>query len=170
MRKPIDDRYIPYEPDYELWIAFLAGDEEALGNVFVRYYNRLYLYGMNLTESRNEVQDAIQELFLNLWRQRVKINRAHSVEYYLLNSLRRIIFRQKKRNSSIDRLNREYAEENMSFLASIEDKIIQKEEEREQHNRTSERNIISEASARIDKPGNSIYPGSVSTKSEKLSV
>lgn len=131
MRKQRNDRYLSYNLDSDLWTAFLSGDDEALGNIFVRYYNRLFLYGMNLTESRSEVQDAIQELFLNLWKHRANINRAHSVEYYLLNSLRRHIFRQKNKNSSIDRLNREYVEESLSFFSSIEDKTIQEEEERE---------------------------------------
>lgn len=131
MRIPGNHEYQSMNPDSILWMAFLSGDEEALGNIFVRYYNRLYLYGMNLTESRSEVQDAIQELFLNLWKNRSSINRAHSVEYYLLNSLRRIIFKQKIKNTSIRRLNREYVEQQHSFFASIEDKTIQKEEEKE---------------------------------------
>src|SRR5690625_5523231 len=84
MHKTSDNRETLNHPEIELWSAFLDGDEEALGNIFVRYYNRLFLYGMNLTESRSEVQDAIQELFLKLWRNRGSLKRAESVEYYLL--------------------------------------------------------------------------------------
>src|SRR5690625_5369291 len=120
MHKTSDNRETLNHPEIELWSAFLDGDEEALGNIFVRYYNRLFLYGMNLTESRSEVQDAIQELFLKLWRNRGSLKRAESVEYYLLHALRRMIFRQKNKNASIARLNRKYmrSEEHTSELQS----------------------------------------------------
>lgn len=131
MQEPGNYRYLPHDSESGLWTSFLAGDEEALGNIFVRYYNRLFLYGMNLTESRSEVQDAIQELFLKLWKNRTTINSADSVEYYLINSLRRVIFKQKNKNSSINRLNRKYVEENVSFFATIEEQTIQREEKAE---------------------------------------
>ncbi len=131
MHKTSDNRETLNHPEIELWSAFLDGDEEALGNIFVRYYNRLFLYGMNLTESRSEVQDAIQELFLKLWRNRGSLKRAESVEYYLLHALRRMIFRQKNKNASIARLNRKYMEEHIPILVTIEEQTIQREKEKE---------------------------------------
>src|SRR5690625_5323845 len=119
MHKTSDNRETLNRPEIELWSAFLDGDEEALGNIFVRYYNRLFLYGMNLTESRNEVQDAIQELFLKLWRNRGSLKRAESVEYYLLHAIGRIIFRHKTKNASIARLNRTYTGEHIPTLFNI---------------------------------------------------
>src|SRR5690625_630055 len=131
MHKTSDNRETLNHPEIELWSAFLDGDEEALGNIFVRYYNRLFLYGMNLTESRSEVQDAIQELYLKLWRNRGSLKRAESVEYYLLHALRRIIFRQKNKNASIARLNRKYMEEHIPILATTDDPTIRSEKEKE---------------------------------------
>lgn len=133
MHKTGDNRDTPNHTEAELWSAFLGGDKDSLGNIFVRYYNRLFLYGMNLTESRSEVQDAIQELFLKLWRSRGSLKSAESVEYYLLHALRRIIFRQKNKNASISRLNREYMEEHIPILATIEEQTIQREKEKERH-------------------------------------
>src|SRR5690625_3109590 len=109
----------------------MYGGEVVLGNIFVRIYKWLFLYGMNLTESRSEVQDAIQELFLKLWRNRGSLKRAESVEYYLLHALRRMIFRQKNKNASIARLNRKYMEEHIPILVTIERKSIQREKEKE---------------------------------------
>ena len=106
--------------DDALWLAYLEGQQKALGRIFLRHYNRLYQYGIKLTGNESAVQDSIQELFLNLWEKRSKISKAHSVEFYLLYSLRRIVLRQKEQRISIHRRNGEYIEEAPDSLQSIE--------------------------------------------------
>lgn len=119
--------------DDELWLAYLEGQQKALGRIFLRHYSRLYRYGIKLTGSENAVQDSIQELFLKLWEKRAKINKAYSVEFYLLYSLRRILLRQKEQKISIHRRNGEYIEEASDSFQSIEDRIILKEEKNERY-------------------------------------
>lgn len=94
--------------DDELWKAYLEGQKKALGRLFLRYYNRLYKYGINLVRDGSAVEDSIQELFLKLWIKRKKINKADSIEFYLLYSLRRILLRQVEQSASFHRRNREY--------------------------------------------------------------
>lgn len=119
--------------DDELWSGYLKGQQESLGRIFLRHYSRLYKYGIVLVGNENAVQDSIQELFLKLWEKRKKINKAHSVEIYLLYSLRRILLRQKEQRISIQRRNGDYLEEFSDSLQSIEERIIFKEEQNERY-------------------------------------
>ncbi len=119
--------------DDELWSAYLEGQQESLGRIFLRHYSRLYKYGTILVGNESAVQDSIQELFLKLWEKRSKVNKAQSVEIYLLYSLRRILLRQKEQRISIQRRNGDYIEEFSDSLQSIEDRIILKEEKNERY-------------------------------------
>lgn len=121
------------QEDDELWLAYLEGRQESLGLIFLRYYTRLYKYGVVLVGNESAVQDSIQELFLKLWEKRSKINKAQSVEFYLLHSLRRILLRQKKQKISIHRRNGEYIKEASNSLQSVEERIIQNEEKNERY-------------------------------------
>lgn len=119
--------------DEELWMAYLEGQQKALGRIFLRHYSRLYRYGVKLVDNEGEVQDGIQELFLKLWKKRTRIDKAHSVEFYLLHSLRRILLRQKEQTNSFHRRNREYMEEGPLLFQSTEERIILKEQENERY-------------------------------------
>jgi RNA polymerase sigma factor (sigma-70 family) len=119
--------------DNELWLAYLGGHQKSLGMIFLRYYSRLYQYGIVLTGNASAVQDSIQELFLKLWEKRSRINKAKSVEFYLLYSLRRILLRQKEQKISIHRRNGEYIEGTPTSFPSIEDRIIEEEEKNERY-------------------------------------
>lgn len=116
----------------ELWEAFRQGETGALSELFRRYYSQLYRYGMKLLGEEEGVKDGIQQLFLKLWNKRGEISEAESVEFYLLKSLRRILFRQKERVGWRNRRNREYLR---SFPVepkmTIEDKIVSEEQDAE---------------------------------------
>ncbi len=110
--------------DEQLWKAFREGRHKPLSEIFLRYYDRLYYYGMKLISDHAEVKDGIQQLFLRLWNKRESIDDAQSVEFYLLLSLRRILFRRQKQRNAIHRRNREYVEDFSSPSLTIEDVII----------------------------------------------
>lgn len=120
--------------DEDLWKEFLNGRQEALGEVFLRYYTRLYHYGMKLMHSENMVKDGIQELFLKLWNNRETVDHAQCVEFYLLFSLRRILFEQKKRFEAIQKRDLNYMYINSDSLQTIEENIVAAELEGERYN------------------------------------
>jgi RNA polymerase sigma factor (sigma-70 family) len=74
--------------DRTLWTAYREGDRQALGKLAERYYRMLRQYGLKFMIDKSEVEDCIQELFLQLWQNRVRINDTDSVKHYLLKSLR----------------------------------------------------------------------------------
>lgn len=128
-----DHSFDQNQEDDELWLAYLKGQQKALGRIFLRYYSRLYRYGVNLAGDEAVVQDGIQELFLKLWKKRKEIEKAQSVEFYLLYSLRRILLRQMEQANSFHRRNREYMEDVPHSLQSVEDRIIFEEQKKERY-------------------------------------
>lgn len=119
--------------DEELWDAFRKGDDKALSELFVRYYTRLYRYGMKLLSDEEAVKDGIQHLFLKLWKKRNRIGKADSVTFYLLKSLRRILFRQKRQQRSRRQRDQEYMENFSPLCLTVEDKIVMAEQKVEQN-------------------------------------
>lgn len=81
--------------DQALWAAMRAGDESAFDVLYNRYFQVLFSYGKRLA-GEEMVSDAIQELFITIWRQRHALSQAVSVKFYLFRSLRREIVRMRK--------------------------------------------------------------------------
>lgn len=77
-----------------------SGDRKALANIYTEYFNKLYNYGSRITVDLRMVEDCIQDLFIELWNKREKLNEVSNVKYYLFKSLRRkIILRLSKAKS-----------------------------------------------------------------------
>jgi RNA polymerase sigma-70 factor (ECF subfamily) len=70
------------------WFLFIKGDNDALEIIFSDHYEHLYNYGRKLTLDKTAVEDAIQELFIDLIKYRDKISFTDNVKFYLLKSLR----------------------------------------------------------------------------------
>ena len=113
------------QADIFCWNAFKQGDREAFDTLFRRHYSILFQYGSKLCPEREILEDNIQELFIELW-QSSSATPIQSVKAYLLKALKYKLFKQLKPSRtlrSIDKL-----EDEMSFIISHEDFIIQEEE------------------------------------------
>lgn len=108
----------------ELWGALQDGDRTAFSELFSRFYPRLFRYGVKLVSDKEAVKDAIQEMFLSLWRHRKDLGDAESVEFYLLFSFRRTLLKEKKRIFNRQKRNWEYSENFLQYEFSIEKQII----------------------------------------------
>lgn len=73
----------------ERWQRFKAGDEQAFAEIYEFYAGTLYNYGYHFVTDADLVQDAIQDLFVDIWRMRQNLADTTSVKYYLFRSLRR---------------------------------------------------------------------------------
>lgn len=73
----------------ECWQRFKAGDEQAFAKIYECYVGTLYNYGYHFVTDTDLVQDAIQDLFVDIWRMRQNLADTTSVKYYLFRSLRR---------------------------------------------------------------------------------
>ena len=79
--------------DYILWNSLRMGNATAFEELYRRYFQVLFSYGKSLLKDEDTVKDAIQDLFIDLWRTHKNLNQAQSVKFYLISSLRRKIHR-----------------------------------------------------------------------------
>ena len=85
----------------KLWADIREGSHVAFDKLYKYYVQMLFNYGMKINADRQLVQDCIQELFINLWRNRERLNLKYSVKHYLLISLRNLIFRKQQKTKLI---------------------------------------------------------------------
>jgi RNA polymerase sigma factor (sigma-70 family) len=71
-----------------LWKSFLEGNKEAIGTIFLLVHDDLYRYGLKLSGNRTLVEDSIQDLFLQLWKNRQNLKPVDNLKPYLFKSFR----------------------------------------------------------------------------------
>lgn len=134
------------ETDGQVWAAVKTGDSSAFTELMQQHYRPLFSYGTKLTFDKELVRDCIQEVFLEIWRQRTQIADAVSPRFYLLRTLQRKIHREISRNRVL--YHSDVIDDNSSFTVefSIEtDLIIQQEHEQNARRLT---NLINSLTAR----------------------
>ena len=66
------------------WLKQLANDDKkAYEIIFKAYYQSVYLSALRITKDANVAKDAAQEVFLELWKNRYKLNISSSLKAYL---------------------------------------------------------------------------------------
>jgi len=112
------------ENDLLIWENIVLNDTKSFDALFNKYFQYLYNYGASLTKEEELVKDAIQDVFLEIWKNRSKIQIKSSVKYYLLQTFRRNLFLKFKEKKRIPF--DEYHQE--QFLSeSIQTEIIREE-------------------------------------------
>lgn len=108
------------------WNALRQGDSRALAWLYDRYFKLLYNYGRKLNVDTKSVEDAIHDLFVDLWRFRSNLAPTTSVRFYLYRSLRRRLVRNNALDSFL--LNNQSLEgEGYNVVPSKEQDLIEKE-------------------------------------------
>lgn len=78
--------------DQQLWKGIHESDELSFTMLFERYHRTLYNYGSKLTTNSAVVEDAVQDVFIDVWRLRHNLSdNVISVKFYLYRSIRRRI-------------------------------------------------------------------------------
>jgi RNA polymerase sigma factor (sigma-70 family) len=78
--------------DQELWAGIRRSDESAFTTVFDLYHATLYNYGSKLCTNSAIVEDAVQDVFIDVWRLRHGLTEnITSIKFYLYRALRRRI-------------------------------------------------------------------------------
>lgn len=81
------------QDERDIWDAFRSGDESSLQAIFDKYYAPLFNYGHRFTADDHLIEDALQELFVKLWKNRESIRETGSVKNYLYKAFRRVLLR-----------------------------------------------------------------------------
>jgi RNA polymerase sigma factor (sigma-70 family) len=80
--------------DIEIWASFKKGEEWAISLVYTRHAEKLYRYGLKFTSEITVVEDALQDLFAELIKNRKNIGHTDNILFYLLKSFKRKLLRK----------------------------------------------------------------------------
>ncbi|QDO93157.1 sigma-70 family RNA polymerase sigma factor [Formosa sediminum] len=116
--------------DTVIWKKIKEGDKVAFGELYDRYVNILFSYGMYHSKDRGYVMDCIHDLFVDLYKYRTNLSKTDNVKYYLFKSLKRKInkkYNKKNAAISLDEFDYEIEVMNKRHSDSYEKKIITEE-------------------------------------------
>lgn len=77
-----------FKSDTFLWQAFKKGDREAFEQLYNMYFKELGRYGLRLNSNNDLVEDAIQDVFVDLWRRKEYLSDVENVKFYLYRAVR----------------------------------------------------------------------------------
>lgn len=111
-----------------LWHLFRQGDWNAYTALYNQHFSLLNNYGYRFTKNTNLIEDAIQDLFINLWTNRQQLNNPVSVKNYLYKSLRNNLLRKTQHQLRFI----EFSDtSSVPFEVSFDQQLISSEEEKE---------------------------------------
>lgn len=82
-----------HSEDHQLWQQLCQGNQAAFEAIYQKYAVTLSFFGFKLTKNKEIVNDAIQDVFINLWQKRAQLPQVQNIKAYLLKSLRNRILR-----------------------------------------------------------------------------
>lgn len=113
----------------DLILGLKSGDREAMSIIYDQFYESLYFYLLKFSMQEDLVQNAIQDLFVDLWHSKKSLGEIRSLKGYLLVSARRKLFQLVKSNQKLkiaDSFNPKELTE-IDFQYSREDILVEKE-------------------------------------------
>lgn len=81
------------ESDPCLWSLLKEGDFQAFEQIYTRHFHDLYIYSYKLTKEKDISLDCLQELFVQIWAKKERLQTVQSVRFYLMKWLKRDIIR-----------------------------------------------------------------------------
>ena len=115
------------DEDLLLWNEFRNGNADAFGELIRVHYQDLIHYGTRFTKDEELVKDCLQDLFLELWANRLTISETSFVKYYLLKALRRRLGRKIGRSKHAASRDELHFENLFNGSPSIETQLIREE-------------------------------------------
>ena len=85
-----------------LWDKFKAGDKKAFETIYNEFVDQLFDYGAKITSDKTIVEDAIQDLFIDIYKFSIRLRHPEYLEFYIFKVLKRMIIRKLKENRKFD--------------------------------------------------------------------
>lgn len=120
------------EDDY-IWDSFKRGNERSLKFLYDEHYEFLFHYGYKFTNDRNQIEEAIQSLFIKMWKNHSNLNKPASIRHYLLKAFRRILIAALQAGSRLASRQRSFEDIPFYLTPPHDENIIRQEEINEQH-------------------------------------
>lgn len=112
--------------DAKLWEDFKNGDNLAFSQIYSMYSPKLYRFGLRFTTNSTLIEDSIQDLFSSLAKTRKNLSSTNNIQFYLIKSFKRKLFRQINKEKRYD-LDQEQQPSLFEITYSIEHDIIHEE-------------------------------------------
>lgn len=118
------------------WRQFISGDDDSYAWIYTTYVQVLYRYGLRFTSDTEIVKDCIQEVFIQLYKNRRNIVVPDNIKVYLFVALKNALIRVFNKESVYER----EAIEQMPFMLepTVEEEFIDKENSRNQQKKIEE--------------------------------
>jgi len=79
-----------------VWTNFKAGDRTSFEIIYNEFTDTLFAYGSRITADKELLKDAIQDVFIAVYKYGPDLRKPESLEFYLFKSLKRNIIRKIK--------------------------------------------------------------------------
>ncbi|OJV19397.1 MAG: hypothetical protein BGO21_30770 [Dyadobacter sp. 50-39] len=111
--------------EWKLWHSFKQGDYQAFEALYQGYFKVMCNYGWRLTSDRELLEDAIHDVFVDLWRRREHLCDVENIRFYLFRALRNQFIRNAR--NSLE--NKEDIDKFLDYLVTLscEDETIDSE-------------------------------------------
>ncbi|MEJ2904297.1 RNA polymerase sigma factor [Pedobacter panaciterrae] len=101
------------------WDKMRLGDKQALFELYNNMYFHLIRFGLKINADDELVKDCVNQVFLNLWDKRSRLNAVDNVKSYLMTSLKRCMLDQlaytDKMNAAVSRMGAEEERAELSY-------------------------------------------------------
>lgn len=119
--------------DEQLWIRLIQGDRDAFGLIYHKFVQDLFRFGCSLIPDEDLVKDAIQEVFVDLWKYHPQLQKTDKVKVYLFKCLSNRIQKESqlglKRKAKLEKymLDEEIEVESIesSLISAVQNKSLQ---------------------------------------------
>lgn len=122
-----------FATDVVLWNAFREGDVRAFEQIYRDHAEPLMNYGKRISSDVDQVADAVQDVFLEIWKRRATLTTPMTIRFYLFRILRnRLVGRLTRTNDPLHQTNDLISVENVLGMPSIETLLTELDTQQQQ--------------------------------------
>ena len=92
---------IQYLDDRTMVEQLRAGDVNSFNQIFEKYHKKIYYFALRYLQKKEEAEDVVQEVFLNLWWYREQIKKDYTFNRYLFKITFNTICRYFRKQASV---------------------------------------------------------------------
>lgn len=79
------------QEDKKILQRLKKGDPEAFNQIFEKYYRKVYAFSLSNFRNKEDAEEAVQDLFYHLWKDRAKLNELKNLEAWVFSICLNII-------------------------------------------------------------------------------
>jgi RNA polymerase sigma-70 factor (family 1) len=114
------------EENRKLIKKLISGEEKAYMFLLNKYHRQLNAYAFTLTHEQSQAQDIVQNVFLNTWKSRKKLNPEFSIRNFLYKCVYNEFLNTYQKNKAVVLLNKKYIEYTHEIAVEMDDNIMNK--------------------------------------------